>query len=573
VTAPRTTVGGAGPPAPDQQELRETDHEERLEHVRSLLQRGDDAALIAALQDLHPSDVADVVEELTDEQRLHVLEVVPADLGSDTLAEMHPEGRPEDLLVALEPGRIAELLGELPDDDAADLLGELDPQERTRLLGLLPRREAAELSRLLEHDEDSAGGIMTTELVAVSVHATAAEALVEVRRQARGLEDDFFTVFVVDLLQRLVGTARLQDLVIADPDSPIEEILDEPRVTVPPEMDQEEVARIIARYNLPAVPVVDPAGALLGRITFDDVIDVIEAEQTEDILRLAGASEDEEVRGGWPEAVRSRLPWLTLNILTIGLSSVAIWLFDSVVVAFTVLVALMPIVMALGGNAGTQALAVTIRRIALGEETASRRWRVAGKELMVGLVNGLVLGTITAAIVWLWQGSPALAAVILGSCPSCSSDWASIPRSRRPSSSPRSPTCAASCCCSVWARCCSCERRAAGRAGDRRAPRPSAHTAQGEPDRAGVDDHEAAHALRVRLSARQAALAPLRHPGSAQPRRPRAPCYASDERHRAPAPTSCPSRIYRSSAICRTASPRSAPTPSRPWWRASWASR
>ncbi|MEN8374507.1 MAG: magnesium transporter [Gemmatimonadota bacterium] len=413
MTAPRTTVGGERPPAPDQQEPRETAHAERLEHVRSLLERGDDATLIAALQELHPSDVADVVEELTDEQRLHVMEVVPADLGSETLAEMHPEGRPEDLLVALEPGRSVELLGELPDDDAADLLGELDPQERARLLGLLPRREAVELSRLLEHDEESAGGIMTTELVAVSVHATAAEALVEVRRQARGLEDDFFTVFVVDLLQRLVGTARLQDLVIADPDSRIEEVLDEPRVTVPPEMDQEEVARIIARYNLPAVPVVDPAGALLGRITFDDVIDVIEAEQTEDILRLAGASEDEEVRGGWLEAVRSRLPWLTLNILTIGLSSVAIWLFDSVVVAFTVLVALMPIVMALGGNAGTQALAVTIRRIALGEETASRRWKVAGKELMVGLVNGMVLGAITAVIVFLWQGSPALAAVIL----------------------------------------------------------------------------------------------------------------------------------------------------------------
>lgn len=395
---------------------REMPYAERLERVRELLEdEGSDVegALSSFLEDLHASDVADLVEELPEEQRLRVIAALPAELGGDTLAEMEPEERPEDLLAALEPERITELLGELPDDDAADLLGELEPEDQARLLDLLPRREAAELRRLLEYEEDSAGGIMTTELVAVSAHATAAEALSEVRRQARGLEDDFFAVFVVDLTQRLVGTARLQDLVVAEPDSRIEEILEEPVATVPPDMDQEEVARIIGRYNLPAVPVVREDGTLLGRITFDDVIDVIEAEQTEDILRLAGASEDEEVRGGWLEAVRSRLPWLTLNIATIGLSSIVIWLFDDVVVGVTALVALMPIVMALGGNAGTQALAVTIRRIALGEETASRRWKVAGKEMLVGLFNGLVLGLVVAAIVWFWQGRVELAAVVL----------------------------------------------------------------------------------------------------------------------------------------------------------------
>ncbi|HUG01757.1 MAG TPA: magnesium transporter [Longimicrobiales bacterium] len=407
------------PPGPERQGApvegreRELPHAERLRRVREFLDSSDDPGLLAFLDDLHPSDVADLVEELPDGQRLHLIGVVPAELGSDTLAEMDPDERPENLLAALEPGRITELLGGLPDDDAADLLGELEPGEQARLLDLLPHREAIELRRLMDYEEESAGGIMTTELVAVSLHATAAEALSEVRRQARGLEDDFFTVFVVDLMQRLVGTVRLQDLVIAEPDARIEEMLEEPPATVPPEMDQEEVAHIIGRYNLPAVPVVSADGVLLGRVTFDDVIDVIEAEQTEDLLRLAGASEDEEVRGGWLEAVRSRLPWLTLNIATIGLSSVAIWVFDDVVVAVTALVALMPIVMALGGNAGTQALAVTIRRIALGEETAGRRWKVAGKETLVGLFNGLVLGVIAAVIVWFWQGRIELAAIIL----------------------------------------------------------------------------------------------------------------------------------------------------------------
>jgi magnesium transporter len=413
---------GLSPPGPDdaagsatlaEVPERELPHAERMRRFRELLERSDDAALVAFLEDLHPSDIADLVEELDDEQRVHVIGLVPAELGGETLAEMDPEERPEDLLIALDPGRIIELLGELSDDDAVDLLGELEPDEQARVLELLPRRDAVELRRLMAYDEDSAGGIMTTELIAVSAHATAAEALSEVRRQARGLEDDFFAVFVVDLMQRLVGTVRLQDLVVADPELRIEDILEEPMATVPPEMDQEEVARIIGRYNLPAVAVVAPDGVLLGRITFDDVIDVIEAEQTEDILRLAGASEDEEVRGGWLEAVRSRLPWLTLNIVTIGLSSVAIWLFEDVVAAVTALVILMPIVMALGGNAGTQALAVTIRRIALGEETASRRWKVAGKEMLVGLFNGLILGAIVAGIVWVWQGRPELAALIL----------------------------------------------------------------------------------------------------------------------------------------------------------------
>jgi magnesium transporter len=409
-----TPASGPEPgPTPSETAEGASPHVERTRRVRELLESSDDAGLLTFLQDLHPSDVADLVEELDEEQRLHVIGLVPAELGGETLAEMDPEERPEDLLVALEPERITELLGELPDDDAADLLGELDPDEQARVLELLPRRDAVELRRLLAYEEDSAGGIMTTELVAVSAHATAAEALSEVRRQARGLEDDFFSVFAVDLMHRLVGTVRLQDLVLAEPDARIEDLLEAPVATVPVDMDQEEVARIIARYNLPAIAVVSADDLLLGRITFDDVIDVIEAEQTEDILRLAGASEDEEVRGGWVEAVRSRLPWLTLNIATIGLSSVAIWVFEDVVAAVTALVALLPIVMALGGNAGTQALAVTIRRIALGEETAIRRWKVAGKEMLVGLFNGLVLGLIAAGIVWAWQGRPVLGAIVL----------------------------------------------------------------------------------------------------------------------------------------------------------------
>ncbi|HUH13147.1 MAG TPA: magnesium transporter [Longimicrobiales bacterium] len=374
-------------------------HEDRLARVRALLEGRDDAGLSAFLSALHPSDVADLVEELEEEERVFVLHLLPAELGSETLAEMEAEERPEELLVSLQPERILELLHELSDDDAADLIGELEPDEQARVLALLPRVEASELRRLLQYDEDSAGGIMTTELVAVSTELTAGEAISEVRRQARELGGEFYTIFVVDLLNRLAGTVRLQDLVLTDPATPLSELVEPPTARVTVDTDQEEVARIIARYNVPSIAVVGPREVLLGRITWDDVMDVMEEEQTEDLLRLAGVA-DEEVRGGWGESVRSRLPWLTLNMLTAALAAGVVILFDETIGAIVALAAIMPVIAALGGNAGTQALAVTVRRLALGEESAARRWGVAGKELMVGLFNGLVLGLIAAAAAW-----------------------------------------------------------------------------------------------------------------------------------------------------------------------------
>lgn len=370
-------------------------HEERLRRVRSLLAANDDRSLSALLTELHPSDVADLVEELEENERVHVLHLLPVEIGSETLAEMESEERPEELLVSLQPERILQLLRELSDDDAADLIGSLEPEEQARVLSLLPRVEAGEIRRLLQYDEDSAGGLMTTELVAVSVHLRAGESIAEVRRQARELGGEFYTIFVVDLLQRLVGTVRLQDLVLCEPDTPLTELVEPSVARVTVDMDQEEVARIIARYNVPSIGVVGPGDVLLGRITWDDVMDVLEEEQTEDLLRLAGVA-DEEVRGGWGESIRARLPWLGLNLVTASLAAMVVILFDETIETIVALAAIMPVIAGLGGNAGTQALAVTVRRLALGDESAARRWAVAGKEMFVGLFNGLVLGIIAA---------------------------------------------------------------------------------------------------------------------------------------------------------------------------------
>ncbi|HUF11495.1 MAG TPA: magnesium transporter [Longimicrobiales bacterium] len=386
----------------------------RAEAIHRLLARDDDAAVRALLADLHPSDIADLVEQLEDvDEQVRVLELLPVDVSADTLSEIESHEHPEEILSSLDPRRIAELLAELPDDDAVDLIGQLSPEEQARVLATLPLVEAGALRRLLRYDEESAGGIMTTELVSVDIGLSAAQAIEEIRRQAREMTENFYAVYVVDEYRRLKGTVGLQDLVIADPGTPIAELLQAPVATVPVDMDQEHVARLMARYNLPSMPVLGPNDALLGRITFDDVLDVIEAEQTEDMFRLAGVSGEEEVRGGVVDTVRARLPWLMVTIGTASLGASVVWFFQDTIGELVLLAAVMPVIAGIGGNAGTQALAVTVRRLALSEESSRRRWGLVAKEIVVGLVNGLALGIVAGVAGYLLADLPVFGLVVL----------------------------------------------------------------------------------------------------------------------------------------------------------------
>src|SRR5690606_23358842 len=351
-------------------------------------------------RDLHPSDLADMVEGLEEDERVVFVSALPAELASETVAEMEGGEIRADLLEALSPEKRAELFHELADDDAADLLGELEPDVQQRVLEGLPADEP--FRDLLIHAEDTAGGLMTTELVAVSAFLTAAEALEQVRRQGRQIEN-FYTVFVVDERRKLLGTLRLDDLIIAEPGASIETLVEAPIATVVPEMDQEHVGRLIGRYNLAAIPVVDGEGTLLGRITFDDVIDVIEAEQTEDIFRLAGVTDEHEMRYSWTESARVRLPWLLLHLGASTVAASAILLFEDLIAQVVTLAFLAPIIAAMGGGSGTQSLAITIRRIAI-EGTGSARGYVA-KEMLIGLVNGAVLGSVIAGVAWYLDGN------------------------------------------------------------------------------------------------------------------------------------------------------------------------
>lgn len=373
-------------------------------------------ALETLLAELHPSDIADVVELVDGETRLALVRALPSEVASEALAEMEEGDARAELLAALEPTEGAELLHELPDDDAADLIGELGPEDQDRILAQLPADEAGEIRDLLQYDEETAGGIMTTALVSVLGTVTAGEAIRAVRVKGREVED-FYTVFVVDDGEHLLGTVPLDDLILADPDGPVKSLVEPIVASVVPDADQEDVGHLIRRYNLPSIPVVSQQGVLLGRVTFDDVIDVLEAETTEDMLLFSGVSDDEELRGSSIDAIRARLPWLLLNTLTASFAAAVVWIFRDEIASATLLAVVMPVVAGLGGNAGQQALAVTVRRLATSSGPLESRDHVVGKELLVALLNGGVIGvvvaTAAAALASVMGADPRLGLVVL----------------------------------------------------------------------------------------------------------------------------------------------------------------
>jgi magnesium transporter len=366
-----------------------------VERMVALVRNGDIAAFVRRAHDFEPADLADVLSSLDEHERVTVVQALPPELSSQALAEMPEDAHAGDTLAALNPEQAAEIVEELEDDDAADILGELEPEEQERILSEVEDR--TEVDRLLRYGEETAGGLMTLHTVTVRATATVAEALEEIRRQAEEVED-LYQVFVVDADRRLVGILPFKDLVISRPERRVHDFMADADISVPPDLDQEEVARLMARYNLPSVPVVDQSGRLLGQVTFDDVIDVVEAETTEDLLRFGGVSADEELAAGWKEAVRSRLPWLYLNLLTAFLAGGVVYVFQGTVQRTVALAVWMPIIAGMGGNAGTQALAVTVRRLALGLIPVDKFGRVVGKEVLVGITNGLANGLVVGAV-------------------------------------------------------------------------------------------------------------------------------------------------------------------------------
>lgn len=371
-----------------------------------------DTNLEEFFQNLHPSDFAEIVEDLTDEQKTELFELLSDEEAAMVIQEMEELDQVV-LFQLLNKKRASGILKEMATDDAADLLGEL-PEEDVRELLTLIEEDAEEIRGLMKYPEDSAGGIMTTELISFPENMTVEEAIRRLREIAAEAETVYY-VYVVDEESRLIGVLSLRELIAAADGTRLSEIMRRNVINVTADMDQEEVARMVSKYDLLAVPVVDERKRLLGIITVDDILDVLEEEATEDIYRRVGATEIEGVdliEASVPSVLARRLPWLIITLFGGLLSGSVIGAFEHTLQTVVVLAIFIPVIMDMGGNVASQSSTVFVRGIATGEIESLERWRYFFKEVRVGLTMGIICGIIVAIAASLWKQMPILGLVV-----------------------------------------------------------------------------------------------------------------------------------------------------------------
>ena len=383
-----------------------------LDSVKRLLRMGATANLGNLLQKQYPADLAQLLAELPEKDRLSVFTLLlerNSRLAMEALSELGPEAGAA-LLAGRSPEEIVKLTQELPSDDVAAIIDHLPEELSAAVLELMQRKPGADVGELLEYPEKTAGRIMNPKVFALSEDMTAAEAIAELQG-SRDVEMVFY-LYVIDARRHLVGVVSLRRLLLVPPDTPLKRIMTTDLISVRVDVNQEEVARLVASYNLLAIPVVDEENKLVGIITVDDVIDVIKDEATEDVYRLAGVASDDRVFTPPIESLTKRLPWLVVNLGTAFVAASVVKLFEGTIGVVTSLAVFMPVVAGMGGNAATQTLAVIVRGIAIGELTWSNTRKALLKEAVVGLGNGVVCGLVGAGVVWLMQGNPFLGAIL-----------------------------------------------------------------------------------------------------------------------------------------------------------------
>jgi len=362
--------------------------------------------------DRHPADEAELLEELTEKQALSRLRQLDPEEAAQALEAMEP-WQSSRLLEELKRGVKSEIIGSMEPDDSADILQELPTEERDELLSTLTKRRQDQLGRLLGYPEDSAGGLMSPEVVALRPDLTVEEAIEELRRQGERLERANYA-YVTDGENVLLGVLPLRELAFKDPHTQLESIMNKDVNTISPDVDGEEVARAFDKYDYLALPVANGEGRLLGVVTVDDVIDLMRQEDTEDMLGMVGVFEarEESIFTPWYLSLRHRLPWLFVNLGTALLAALVVGLFQGTIERIAVLAVFMPVVAGQGGNSGAQTVAILIRSIALGDIEKGHRLIALSKESKLGVIHGLSIGLTLGLITFFWQGDLTLALVV-----------------------------------------------------------------------------------------------------------------------------------------------------------------
>jgi magnesium transporter len=378
-----------------------------VDSVSTALEDGDEARAYELVEPLHPADIADLFELLEREQRPKLAEAITDLMTHEVVAELNDHVR-EDMMEALPPEAVAEIAEQLDTDDAVQLIEDLDAEDQAAVLAEMEPEDRAAIESALSYPGESAGRLMQRELVAVPEHLTVGD-LIDYLRERDDLTTEFWEVFIVDPTMKPVGTCQLSWILRTPRHIPLSDVMKRDQTLIPVTMDQEEVALRFQKYALISAAVVDETGRLVGQITVDDVVHIIQEEAGEDVMLLSGAG-DGDINEPIRESYAARIRWLTANLFTASISATIIFLFGGAIEKLVALAAMAPVVASIGGNAGTQTMAVTVRAIATNQLTRSNTRRILWREIRVALLNGatiaLLLGLATALIFSYWLGVP-----------------------------------------------------------------------------------------------------------------------------------------------------------------------
>ncbi len=381
----------------------------RVAQILFALDRDDREALVELMEPLHPADIADLLEQINAFDRGRLIRLYDKEFDGDILSELDESIR-EEVISALNPQVLADAVRDLDSDDVVDLLEDLEEPQQEAILDALEDSDRVAIEQSLSYPENSAGRLMQREVVTAPEHWTVGQAI-DHMREADELPEQFYHVVIVDPRMHPVGQVTLGRLMSSRRTKPLIEIIEETFQVIPAAQDEEDVAYAFNQYHLISAPVVDEDGRLVGAITIDDAMAVLDEEHEEDILRLAGVGEG-SLSDRVSETTKQRFPWLAVNLVTAIFASLVIAQFEATIAQFVALAVLMPIVASMGGNAGTQSLTVAVRALATRDLTGSNVWRVIRREVLVGLINGAIFAVVMGIIGVVWFGTPMLGVVI-----------------------------------------------------------------------------------------------------------------------------------------------------------------
>jgi len=381
-----------------------------IEEVKHFAEQGNRQGLKKLIDDMRAADLADLIEHLDPEERLFIFNLLEPDGAGDVLVEIETPVQ-ERILKGLDNQAITEIVQGLDSDDAADLVGDLPDDRAREIIKRVGDEVSGELEKLLPYPEDTAGGIMALEFVAVKADASVKNAIDTIREKREEVENLYY-IWVVDDLRKLVGVISLKDLVLEPTDRKISDIMNPEVISVHVDTDQEEVARLVKKYDLVAIPVVGDDHRLVGRITHDDIIDVIEEEADEDISLMAGVIDQEIAEESTLKISRARLPWLIAGLFGGIIAAAVINQFESSLEKVLALSFFFPVIMAMGGSTGTQAATIVVRGLATGDIGLMNIGKRLWMEMRVALVNALVCGIILGLIVGTWVSDYGLGSVV-----------------------------------------------------------------------------------------------------------------------------------------------------------------